>query len=218
MRRNDWLANQLPVGMTEDDFFMRFVTIFQQLADTVVDQIDTLPYMFDPSVAPDNMVRAMAEWIGVDWVDSSLDDRLQREIVMKYSQLIQWRGTNQGLVLLLELLSGGPVEVRDTGGVFPEGESPHTPPHVRLDLAQAGWNRTADLIRIIRSELPATVTFDLWVAGEKIWPVGLGQQLAESASRPRVAAAPSGPLDQTEISGQAQNPGNNQNPEGSDNV
>jgi phage tail-like protein len=218
MRRNDWLANQLPVGMTEDDFFMRFVTIFQRMADTVVDQIDTLPYMFDPSVAPDNMVRAMAEWIGVDWVDSSLDDRLQREIVMKYSQLIQWRGTNQGLVLLLELLSGGPVEVRDTGGVFPEGESPHAPPHVRLDLAQAGWNRTADLIRIIRSELPATVTFDLWVAGEKIWPVGQGQQLAESASRPRVAAGPSGSLDQTETSDQAQNPGNNQNPEGPDNV
>ena len=64
MRGNDWLAHQLPVGMTEDDFFMRFVTIFQRISDTVLDQIDSLPYMFDPSVAPDNMVRAMAEWIG----------------------------------------------------------------------------------------------------------------------------------------------------------
>ena len=218
MRSNDWLAHQLPVGMTEDDFFMRFVTIFQRISDTVLDQIDSLPYMFDPSVAPDNMVRAMAEWIGVDWVDSSLDDRLQRKIVMKYSQLIQWRGTNQGLVLLLELLSGGPVEVSDTGGVFPEGESSNMPPHVRLDLASAGWNRTADLIRIVRSELPATVTFDLWVAGDKIWPVDQPQTVAESASRPRVSAGLGRPPDQIDNSDQAQNPGNNENPEGYDDV
>jgi len=171
MRRDDWLTHQLPVGMAEDDFLLRFMTIFQRVADTVVHQIDTLPHMFDPTVAPDAMVRLMAEWLGVDWVDSSLDERLQREIVLQYSQLIQWRGTKRGIRQLLELLSGGgEVDVRDTGGVFPEGESPGGPAHVRLDMSSAGWNRVDDLVRIIRDELPASVGFDLWIAGERVWP------------------------------------------------
>jgi hypothetical protein len=41
---------------------------------------------------------------------------------------------------------------------------------VRLDIDSAGWNSVADLVRIIRDELPATVTFDLWIAGERVWP------------------------------------------------
>lgn len=170
MRRDDWLLHQLPVGMAEDDFLFRFVSIFQRVGDTVVHQIDTLPHMFDPSVAPEPMVQSMAQWLGVDWLDSSIDGRLQREIVLKYAELIQWRGTKRGLETLLELLSGSPATVRDSGGVFAEGESPAAAPHVRLDVESAGWNTPADLVRIVRDELPATVTFDLWIAGERVWP------------------------------------------------
>src|SRR6476469_2718081 len=126
MRRDDWLTHQLPVGMAEDDFLFRFVSIFQRVADTVVHPIDTLPHMADASVAPTPMVRAMAEWIGINWVDSSLDSRVQRAIVIEYAQVIQWRGTKRGLRRLLRLLSdGADVEVRDSGGIFPEGEAPH---------------------------------------------------------------------------------------------
>jgi phage tail-like protein len=158
--------------MAEDDFLFRFVTIFQRLADTVAHQIDTLGHMFDPTVAPEPMVQTMAQWMGVDWLDSSLDGRLQRKIVMEYSDLIRWRGTRRGLEALLELLSGAPATVRDSGGVFAEGESPAAPPHVRLDMGSAGWNSVGDLVRIIRNELPATVTFDLWIADERVWPSG----------------------------------------------
>jgi hypothetical protein len=41
---------------------------------------------------------------------------------------------------------------------------------VRLDIESAGWNSVPDLVRIVRDELPATVTFDLWIAGERVWP------------------------------------------------
>ena len=174
MRRDDWLAHQLPVGMTDDDFLMRFLTIFQRISDSVLSQIDTLPDMFDSAVAPPNVVRAMAEWIGVDWVDSSLDDRLQREILRQYSDLLAWRGTRRGLEQLLRLLSGAEAMVRDSGGVFAEGESPDGPMHVRLDMQSAGWNRVDDLIRIVRAELPASVTFDMRIANEKGWPRAAG--------------------------------------------
>jgi phage tail-like protein len=178
--------------MAEDDFLYRFVTIFQRVGDTVVHQIDTLPHMFDPTVAPEPMVQTMARWLGVDWLDSSLDGRLQREIVLKYAQLIQWRGTKRGLQQLLELLSGAPASVRDSGGVFAEGESPTAPPHVRLDVESSGWNSVGDLVRIVRDELPATVTFDLWVGGERVWPtdaVGATRtgQLPQAATDPAPA-------------------------------
>jgi phage tail-like protein len=140
MRRDDWLLHQLPVGMVEDDFLYRFVSIFQRVADTAMHQIDTLPHVFDPTVAPEPMVQTMARWLGVEWLDSSLDGRLQREIVLRYSELIQWRGTKRGLTRLLELLSGAPATVRDSGGIFPEGESPAAAPHVRIDVESTGWN------------------------------------------------------------------------------
>ena len=170
MRRNDWLAHQLPVGMTDDDFLMRFLGIFQSVTDTVLHHVDTLPHMFDPTVAPDAMVRLMGSWLGVDWIDSSLDDELQRRIVLEYSDLLRWRGTAFGLQRLLEVISGGPATVEDSGGVYPEGESPDRPAHVRLAVESSGWASPVDLLTIVRAELPASVTFELRVGDTTIWP------------------------------------------------
>ena len=95
MRRDDWLLHQLPVGMVEDGFLARFLMIFQTIADTEMHQIDTLAHMFDPTVAPDVMVRALGSWIGIDWIDSSLPDDLQRRIVREYSSLVRPPGMSR---------------------------------------------------------------------------------------------------------------------------
>ena len=185
MRHEDWLIQQLPVGMTEDDFLVRYLTIMQRIATSVMEQVDTLPHAFDPAVAPEPMVQEMARWLGVDWIDSSLDGRLQREIVRTYAELIQWRGTTFGLRRLLEVLTGAPVVIRDTGGVFAEGEAPGGPPHVRIDLTEVSWMHHDDVLRVVRDELPATVTFDLWIGSERIWP---DEQL-QTAPRAQAPAA-----------------------------
>jgi phage tail-like protein len=170
MRREDWLLHQLPVGMVEDDFLSRFLRIFQTVADTELHQIDTLRHMFDPTVAPDGMVRLMGSWIGVDWIDPSLPDDLQRRIVKEYASLLQWRGTRRGMIQLLELICDGPVEVEDSGGVYPEREAPISYPHVVLRVGSSGWATEPDLLRIVRAELPASVTFELYVGARRIWP------------------------------------------------
>lgn len=170
MRRRDWLVQQLPVGMTEDEFLVRFLTIFQDVADTVVHQVDTLPHMFDPAVAPDAMVRLMGAWIGIDWIDSSLPDLLQRRIVTEYADLLRWRGTARGLRLLLELITDGPAVVTDSGGVFEAGAAPRMAPHVRMEVESTGWATDLDLLRIVRAEVPAWITFQLVVGGRTIWP------------------------------------------------
>jgi phage tail-like protein len=170
VRRDDWLVHQLPVGMVEDEFLVRFVSIFQTVADTVVGQIDNLPHMFDPTVAPPTMVRTLGRWIGLDWIDPSLPDALQRRIVREYFSLLRWRGTKRGMRELLELISEAPAIVEETGGMFQEGQSPADIGHVVLRVRSTGWATEPDLLRIVKAELPASVTFEVFVAERRIWP------------------------------------------------
>lgn len=170
MRRDDWLTHQLPVAMVENDFFVRFLTIFQEVADTVYEQIDGLDHQFDPAVASPEMVRTMGAWLGIDWIDESYDERTQREIVRKYAELVRWRGTKYGVTRLLAMITEGDVKVSDNGGVYGEGDAPHGAPTVLIEVESSGFVETTDLVRIVRDELPATVAFRLLVAGVEAWP------------------------------------------------
>lgn len=177
-RRPDWLISQLPVGMLDDDFFRRFSQIFQDLADTIVEQADNIPNAVDLSVAPDPFVRYLGSWIGVDAVDASLPVPTQRRIVHGYGRLLPHRGTRRGLLELLELLSGSPAEVDDPGGIWREGDSPRTAPVVRVRVASTGWMPAEDFVALVRSELPAQVGLELHVAGQQVWPAATQEEVA----------------------------------------
>jgi len=124
MRRDDWLLNQLPMGMIEDEFFAHFVGIFQEVATTLLDGVDNLENVVDVTVAPDPVVRWMGSWLAVGAIDSSLTDLLQRRIVRECAKILAWRGTKRGMVALLELMSLGPATVEDSGGVYAEDAAP----------------------------------------------------------------------------------------------
>lgn len=168
--RGDWLVRQLPVGMTQDRFLVRFVTLFQQLANGLLDHLDDMPHLADVTVTPKPMVRYLGSWVGVDWIDPTLEERLQRELVRRYSAELMWRGTRRGMQRLLALVTGDKqAVVRDSGGVFLYGEAPDAPPHVHMEVAGLGtWATEADLLDIVRSELPASVSFELVVAGRPV--------------------------------------------------
>jgi phage tail-like protein len=176
-RERDWLVRQLPVGMMESDdqlggdaFLVRFVRIVQEVADTIFHQVDNVPHLFDVAVAPDVMVRTIGSWLGLDWVDPSRPEALQRSIVREYSLCVPWRGTRVGLTRLLELICGKPVTIRDSGGIYAYGQVPERPPHVQIDVPVSSWAEDDDLIRIVKAELPASVTFELSVGGRTIHP------------------------------------------------
>lgn len=188
MRPDDWLLRALPGTMTEDEFFCRFIGIFQSVSDTVLQQIDNLPHAFDPTVAPTAMVREMGRWIGLDWLDETHDDAFQRDLVLSYARLLRARGTRDGLLRLLALISGRPPEggpprvtVSDSGGVFRLHDAPRSAPHVDVTMVPSEWASDQDVIRILRDELPAFVTFTLTVGDRRVWPpaqrtaTGLGQ-------------------------------------------
>ena len=176
-RDHDWLLHQLPAGMLGDDFFTRYLRIFQAVGDTFLDQIDGIEHVFDPTVAPPQMVSAMGRWIVLEYIDEQLPVSVQRRVVRRYSSLVGSRGTANGLRGLLEALTGAPVEVEDQGGVYRADQAPvSVNPHVDI---RVGASTAADpieiadddLVRIVRREVPASVTFTMRRTGRLIWPI-----------------------------------------------
>jgi phage tail-like protein len=163
-------VDQLPLAMLEDDFLVRFLGIFQELADTYMVQVDNLEHVIDTTVAPDRMVRALGSWIGAPSIDPALPDEVQRRIVREHGQMLQWRGTALGLRHLLEMVTDAPAEIIDSGGVYPEGEAPENPAHVRITVESSGWTTEEDLLALVRAELPAAVSFELAIGDRTIWP------------------------------------------------
>jgi phage tail-like protein len=170
-RRPDWLVGQLPVGMLDDNFFYRFVSIFQEQAGTYLDGIDNLPNILDPAVAPPPMVRFLAGWLALPPVNPALDEVYQRHLVLQASRLQWWRGTKRGLSGLLELFTGGPVDVTDTGGVFRQSEGARRPAQVSVRVNSVGWLSEQDLVELVRDEVPANVDLEVYVGDRRIFPV-----------------------------------------------
>ena len=170
-RRRGWLVDQLPVGLTDDDFFRRFVSMFEAVADTVLDGADTLEHLLDPTVTPLPMARYLTRWLGMPVIDPDLPEALQRRVLRGAGATVQHRGTAEGLAAFLLLLTGSEPRISDSGGVYPAGEAPHDPGHVRIEVDETGeWLRDDHLLDLIRDEIPAHVSFELVVAGRTVWP------------------------------------------------
>jgi phage tail-like protein len=168
-RSPQWMLNQLPVGMNSSDFFVRFVSIFQEIGSSLLADADNIDNIADVSVAPEQMVRWLGSWIGVDAIDPSLPVDLQRRIVTSSSQTLTWRGTAQGLRRFLELTTNGPADVVDGGGVWRDGEAPADTAWVKMTVSSTGWLSEPDFVELVRDEVPAHVGAQLYVHDRLIW-------------------------------------------------
>ena len=168
-RDPDWMLNQLPVQLVSSDFFRRFVSIFQDLGTTLLEDADNIDHILDVTVAPPEMVRWMASWIAAQQVDEDLPVALQRRMVASSAQLLTWRGTTRGLQDYLELLSGGPATVEDGGGVWRHGEAPQDPAWVTLRVEATGDLTREELIERVRDEIPVHARAQLYVGDDLIW-------------------------------------------------
>jgi phage tail-like protein len=170
-RRSDWLVGQLPVGMLDSDFFLRFASIFQEQSGTYLDAIDSLPNIIDPAVAPPSMVRFLAGWLALPPLRPSMDELDQRRTVMEMAEIRRWRGTKRGLTDLLALLTGGEVDISDRSGVFRAGTGGEHLPLVTIRVNSTGWLSEHDLIEVVLDEVPAHASMELFVGERKIWPM-----------------------------------------------
>jgi phage tail-like protein len=180
-RRHDWLVNQLPLGMLDDEFFVRFVSMFQEVASTFLEGADNIPNVVDAAVAPPAMLPWLASWLGISWVDSSLPAETQRRVVRQAGQALAWRGTKRGLETVLQAITDDEVLVEDSGAVQRAGQGSAAEPFVRVTVSSTGWLSDEDFVELVADELPAPVRFAIVAGGRQIWPQPAGGDQAEIA-------------------------------------
>jgi phage tail-like protein len=178
-RRPDWLLAQLPMGMLDDEFFVRFVSLFQHVASTLLEGADNIDNIVDPTVAPLPVVRWLASWLGVTSIDPTLPEATQRAFVRRAGEILAWRGTRRGLEGFLEAITGGPVNVAETGAVVrdralgadDEDAQPRQYPRVvDIEVSSLGWLSPADFVELVADEIPASVLWTLRLGGDQLWP------------------------------------------------
>lgn len=158
------LRDYLPSILQDDTFTSLFTAGLDEVLAPVIAVLDCLDAYVDPWLAPADFTRWVASWSGLDWEDSWPVERL-RSTIPALADCYSDRGTTAGLRVLLELLTGGVVEVLDTGGVAwsqtPDGQLPgEDVPRVgvRVTVPAAGWflNERA-LDELVAMEKPAHV-------------------------------------------------------------
>ena len=109
------IGARLPGLYADDDFIQRFVSAFDALLAPIFATLDCLPAYFDPQLAPEDFLDWLADWVGLV-VDESWTIERRREVVSHAVELHGARGTRRGLAKHVRLVTGGQVEITESGG------------------------------------------------------------------------------------------------------
>jgi phage tail-like protein len=110
------IARALPSFMQEDEFAVRLASGLDDVIAPIVSVLDCLDAYVDPLLAPADFVDWLAGWVGAA-LDEHWDDDVRRHSVLAAVSLHRLRGTVHGLRAVVELATGGDVEIVDPGAV-----------------------------------------------------------------------------------------------------
>ncbi|TME47805.1 MAG: phage tail protein [Chloroflexi bacterium] len=110
------LIDALPALFQEDGFSQRFMSAFDASLAPIFLTLDNLSSYFDPWLAPEDFLEWLAGWFGMV-LDESWSVERRRGLVAKAFDFYRMRGTAAGLKDQLAALTGGTVELHETGGV-----------------------------------------------------------------------------------------------------
>ena len=163
-----YLRRALPAIYQENDFGVRFVGSLEPLLDPIVALLDSLPAHVDPSLAPEDMLALLANWLGLE-VDEAWPIESKRELVRRGDELARRHGTRAGLELTLKIaFPEHPLRVEDSGSVTWAGKE-----GAKKDKSGAGFVVYCDapldehelgaVSRLIEQVKPVNVTYKLRV-------------------------------------------------------
>ncbi|ANZ38869.1 phage tail protein [Lentzea guizhouensis] len=157
------LGERLPAVYTDDDFTQRFTAALDEVLAPVFTVLDCFAAYLDPRLAPAGFADWLAGWVALD-LDESWTASQRRELVARAVHLHRFRGTRRGLAEHVWLLTGGRVEIADSGGTAvsprPDGALPgSSPAHVliRIRLADPHAVDRARITAAVRRMVPAHV-------------------------------------------------------------
>ena len=159
------LADLLPAVYLEDDLARGFSEGLDPGLAPVFLTLDCLEAYVDPRLTPLDFLPWLAGWVGLD-VDETLPEGRRRAVVAEWARLHHLHGTRAGLVRLLEVATGGEVEVQESGGTRwsgTPGAEPPGEPAPRLDIVVRVGNPAeldvARVERLVREIRPAHMPF-----------------------------------------------------------
>lgn len=109
------LGGHLPALLQEDTFAQSFTAGLDEVLCPVFASLDGLECYIDSRLAPEDFLRWLAHWVGVE-LDERWPVERQRAFVAAAIDLYARRGTVAGLRAHLELVTGGEVTIAESGG------------------------------------------------------------------------------------------------------
>jgi phage tail-like protein len=110
------IIEMLPGVYQEDEFTRRLTAGLDEVVAPAFRVLDSLDAYVDPLLCPEDFLPWLASWVGIS-IDENWPLDKQREFISAAVSLFHWRGTARGLRQEVELLTGGHVEIAETGAV-----------------------------------------------------------------------------------------------------
>ncbi|HXN01554.1 MAG TPA: phage tail protein [Candidatus Dormibacteraeota bacterium] len=158
------LGQSLPGLYQEDDFTQRFVSAFDAALAPIFAALDNFPAYLDPWLAPEDFLEWLASWFGIV-LDETWSPSRRRALVSRAFEFYRMRGTASGLKEQVEVLTGGAVDLHETGGVAISttagGALPGSPNFailVRVTVDDPSTINQARLDALVMAAKPAHVT------------------------------------------------------------
>jgi phage tail-like protein len=163
------IGGLLPAVFQEDPVTMQWTAALDQVLSAPIATLDCLAAYTDPMLAPEDFVHWVGQWVGAV-LDENWPLERQRATVANSVRLYRMRGTVEGLRALIEVVTGGEVELTESGGVrwslapntAPPGE-PVARVSVRVTVPRGARVDAAALEELIIAEKPAHVAHGLEV-------------------------------------------------------
>jgi len=165
------IGERLPSVYLEDEFTRQFTSALDEVLAPVFVTLDCFAGYLDPWLAPPDFLDWLATWVALR-IDESWPEDQRRQLVANAVELHRWRGTRRGLAAHARLLTGGEVEVLDSGGCtasdHPDGPLPGSAPSrvlLRVRVADPASVDQRQLQAVITEAVPAHVRVDVEVVG-----------------------------------------------------
>lgn len=162
------LGELLPGVYLEDSLAQRFTEGLDTVLAPVFLTLDCLDAYLDPWLTPCDFLPWLASWLGIELDETWPDSR--RRAMVAAARLHSDRGTRGGLVDYLRLLTGGEVELTESGGTRWSAEPGASPPgtatprlQVIVRVSDPNSVNRARLDRAVRDARPAHLPYQVQV-------------------------------------------------------
>lgn len=104
----------LPAIYSQDDFWGRFLHIFEDVWTPIEEKIGHMDLYLDPGYIPESFLPWLASWMGIE-LNPQRTLREQRTLIKELIQLSSWRGTRRGLREHIKLVTGFESQISESG-------------------------------------------------------------------------------------------------------